>query len=302
MNHQRGITHAQWLPSALEQAATSSGLRGTLKRRFGAPAANRAFTLIELLVVIAIIAILAALLLPALARSKSHALNVACLNNLKQLTLCWSMYTHDNDDRLPPNNSVYDVNTGAPIPGVDLSQTWCPGNTRLDTNTANIEKGFLYNYNRNPAIYRCPADRSLVELSPGVTLPFPRTRSYNMSQSINGISGSIPGVHSLWWIPSYQRLAEIKNTADIFVFIDVHEGGILDALFGIPPPGSPWEGIWFDLPANRHNQGASLSFADGRAERWKWKVPKVFRYLGQNVLAEEYPDYRRVQEVIRKTW
>lgn len=261
-----------------------------------------AFTLIELLVVIAIIAILAAMLLPALSRSKQHALNVACINNLKQLNLCWAMYSHDHNDRMPPNNSVYDISTGQPIPGLDLNQTWCPGNTRTDTNTANIEKGFLFSYNRSAAIYHCPADRSFVELGPAVTLPIPRTRSYNMSQSINGISGPVPGMHSLYWIPSYQRLSEIKDPAGIFVFIDVHEGGILDALFGLPMPGSSWDGIWFDLPANRHNQGCSLSFADGRAERWKWKVPKIFRELGQSVLPEEDPDYRRLQGAIRQKW
>ena len=275
---------------------------GEVSRERLVHASHFAFTLIELLVVIAIIAILAALLLPALSRSKRHALNVACINNQKQLTLCWAMYSHDNNDKLPPNNSVYDINTGRPIPGVDLTQTWCPGNTRTDTNSANIEKGYLFSYNRSAAIYHCPADASFVELSPNVTLPIPRTRSYNMSQSINGISGPIPGVHSLYWIPSYQRLSEIKDPAAIFVFIDVHEGGILDALFGLPPPGSGWDGIWFDLPANRHNQGCSLSFADGRAERWKWKIPKIFRELGQTVLPEENPDYRRLQDAIRQSW
>jgi prepilin-type N-terminal cleavage/methylation domain-containing protein len=259
----------------------------------------RAFTLIELLVVIAIIAILAAMLLPALARGKRHALNVACLNNLKQLTLCWVMYSHDHDDVMPPNNSVYDISTGQPIPGLNLSETWCPGNTRTDTNTTNIEAGYLFSYNRSAAIYHCPADRSYVELPGGQTLPQLRTRSYNLSQSLNGLGGPDSG---LWWIPSYRRLTQIKDTAGIFVFIDVHEAGILDALFGIPPPGSPWEGMWFDLPANRHTEGCCLSFADGHAERWKWKVPKIFRTLGQSVLPEEYPDYRRVQSAIRQKW
>lgn len=258
-----------------------------------------AFTLTELLVVIAIIAILASLLLPALARGKRHALNTACLNNLMQLTLCWTMYTHDHNDTMPPNNSVYDISTGAPIPGLDLSQTWCPGNTRTDTNTANIEKGHLFSYNRNPGIYRCPADRSLVELRNGTTMPIPRTRSYNMSMSLNGLGYTAA---EMSWLPTYQRLVHIRQPANIFVFIDVHEGGILDVMFGIPPPGSFWDGIWFDLPANRHNQGANLSFADGHVERWKWTVPKIFRELGQSVLPEEYPDYRRVQSAIRQNW
>lgn len=258
-----------------------------------------AFTLTELLVVIAIIALLASLLLPALARGKRHALNTACLNNLKQLTLCWTMYTHDHNDTMPPNNSVYDIDTGAPIPGLDLNQTWRPGNTRTDTNTANIEMGYLFRYNRSAAIYHCPADRSVVELHPGVPSTIPRTRSYNLSQSLNGLGGPHSG---LWWIPSYQRLTQIQRPANIFAFIDVHEDGILDALFGIPPLDSYWDGIWFDLPANRHNQGANLSFTDGHVERWKWKVPKIFRELGQSVLSAEYPDYRRLQSAVRQNW
>ncbi len=259
------------------------------------------FSLIELLVVIAIIAILAALLFPSLGQAKQKALMTSCLDNLKQLSVCWAMYAHDNRDVMPPNNSVYDIGTGQPIPGLDLSQTWCPGNARADTNTANIQQGYLFPYNRSAAIYHCPADRAQVVTLAGEQLSQPRTRSYNMSQSINGASSTSDG---LYWIPSFQKYTLIQNPApgQCFVFIDVHEDEILDALFGLPPLGSPWEGIWFDLPANRHNQGACLSFADGHAERWGWKAPKIFTELGQTVLPQEIPDYRRLQGAIRAAW
>jgi prepilin-type N-terminal cleavage/methylation domain-containing protein/prepilin-type processing-associated H-X9-DG protein len=258
------------------------------------------FTLIELLVVIAIIAILAALLLPSLARAKVQALNIACLNNLRQLQVCWQMYADDHRDSLPPNQSVYDVDTGQPIPGANLDLTWCAGNTRTDTNTVNIERGYLFPYNRSTAIYHCPADRSQVERAGGGTWPMLRTRSYNMSQSINGIPFDTRT--ALDGLPSFAKLTAITKPppTDLFVFIDVHEGGILDSLFGIPLPGDAWDGIWFDLPANRHGQGCCLSFADGHVQRWKWKVPKVFKELGQRVEPNgEIVDYHKVQDHVR---
>ncbi len=258
-------------------------------------AARAGFTLIELLVVIAILALLIALLIPGLSRARGAAQSAACLSNLRQLQACWLMYANDHNGRLPPNLSVYDLSTGEPIPGLDLRMTWCAGNAQTDVNTINIERGYLFPYNRSTAIYHCPADKARVA---GTNIR--HTRSYNMSQSITGISfSSILGP-----LPTFQTLMQIRNPdpANLFVFIDVHEDQITDSLFGIPVPGEPWDGMWFDLPANRHNDGCNLSFADGHVEHWKWAVPKVFRSLGQTVEPqEEWRDYERVRAHIRKT-
>jgi prepilin-type N-terminal cleavage/methylation domain-containing protein/prepilin-type processing-associated H-X9-DG protein len=258
------------------------------------------FTLIELLVVIAIIAILAAMLLPSLSKSKEKAQGIACLNNLKQLQVCWHSYVMDNQDTVPPNQSVYDIGTGAPVPGADLSWTWCPGNTRVDTNTDNIQRGYLFPYNRNAGIYHCPADRSTVTLPDGTQTSLLRTRSYNMSESINGIAFTTG--FTIDDMPCFRKLTQISRPSptDVFVFIDVHEAGILDSLFGIPWPGSPFPDMWWDLPANRHNQGSNLSFADGHAEHWRWQAPKVFQALGQRVSGPtDLMDFRKVQAHVR---
>jgi prepilin-type N-terminal cleavage/methylation domain-containing protein/prepilin-type processing-associated H-X9-DG protein len=257
------------------------------------------FTLIELLVVIAIIAILAALLLPSLNRAKAQGQSIACLNNIRQLTLCWHLYAGEHRDVLPPNNSFAALSDGSSLAA---ASSWCTNNARHDIDPAGIRHGLLFPYNSSPEIYRCPADFSRVASSDGQLLEQRRWRSYNMSQSINGWPEG--GGWITTQIPSFKKLTDIRKPGptQLLTFIEVHEDSIFDALFGIPTPpiwGPTQE--WWDIPANRHNQGASVGFADGHAEHWKWKVPKVVRsrFTAQAIPPEEAPDFLRVQGGVR---
>ena len=269
-------------PAIHQSDAGAIPARSSRARRF-------AFTLIELLVVIAVIAILAAMLLPALARAKQKAFTISCLNNLKQLQICWHSYAHDNENVMTPNNFVYLVQVGTTNQsqlGED-EMTWCRSIAPEDGYPINENTSLLYRYNQHVGIYHCPADRSTVKNQPDKL----RNRSYNMSNSVNCRMDN-----------HFRKYDEVRVPTQLFVFIDTHEDAIWDATFGVLPRGSHWQDYWLDVPADRHQQGANVSFADGHAERWKWRTSKKGIPVGGHTTGpDDLQDLRRIQQHIKGT-
>jgi len=279
---------------------------GLLRRAAERP--GEGFTLIELLVVIAVIAILAGLLLPVLSRAKNSARNINCESNLRQLQICWHLYADDYKGVFVPNDWIdfEGSSSNGPMNQFYTQTSWCPGDARTDTDTSNIQRGLLFPYNTSTAIYHCPADFSTIEDGNGNPLPQLRNRSYNMSQSVNGYPYLVDpqtgyAVDAVQ--PCFASFAAITNPTPtkLFVFIDENEVTLQDPQFGYPSPG--WGPEWWDMPANRHNQGGNLSFADGHAEHWHWRAPMTPTYpsgYAQPVPAPQMPDYTRVGNAMRE--
>ncbi len=232
-----------------------------------------AFTLIELLIVISILAILAAILLPVLARAKSAAQATLCINNTKQLTLAWLIYAGDHEDRLPynlgGNASRKTVAPKDPLNWVNGIMSWGPDPD--NTNTTLITQASLGPYCDSLArIYKCASDRVLsdVQKQLGWTA---RTRSCSMNAMV-GDAGwlSEGGVNKN--NPEYRQfflLSAIPAPADLFVFLDEHPDSINDGYF----LNKPDDLEWVDLPGSSHNGAGTISFADGHTELHRWLEP-----------------------------
>jgi prepilin-type N-terminal cleavage/methylation domain-containing protein/prepilin-type processing-associated H-X9-DG protein len=250
-----------------------------------------AFTLIELLVVLAIVGILAAMLSTALNATKSKAHQISCLNNLRQLQIGWFLYADENNDQLPLNKTAPSLNERI-FGRRSATNSWVVGNPKEDLSTANITKGSLFPYTKSVSVYRCASDKSSVAGRRDLL----RTRSYSMSAYMNGdLEGVEPRVKS-----TFSSLAGSPPDR-VFVFIEEHDASIWAGAFEVAAKDrfSLTSGRWTSTPADWHNQGCNLSFADGHVEYWKWYAPK--RSNLNNLLTinkQEFLDLKRIQECI----
>ena len=241
-----------------------------------------AFTLIELLVVIAIIAILAAMLLPALGRAKLKAQGIHCMNNLHQLGLGWQMYAHDNNDTVL-----------GPYPVPRLTN-WVNGQFDIapdGVDDKTLKNSATWPYIKSISAFRCAADRSQLRWQGKL---HPRIISY----SVNCFMGSPSG-----WVTSsgknrYRSVLKtgdmtVKGPTEIFTLLDEHENSINDSHFAAFADLTGYSNNrWLDAPSGRHGNAAGFAFADGHAEIHKWRGSGLDKTMsgGTTGTPRPYPD------------
>ena len=236
----------------------------------------RGFTLIELLVVIAIIAILAALLLPALNKGKLKAQGIQCLNNHRQLCLAWRMYSDDNQERLLyASDDPHKPETIAATWVTGWLQWWNPQDPANWDPNHDITKSPMWPYcGQNLAIWRCPADRSSVVVK-GTTKP--RVRSMSMNFYLGGFGGwdDSEGLDTGGY-KLYFKQSDLLDPgpARIFVFLDMRSDSIDVGNFAVRMsgwPDQPGRYGFYDLPGFYHHLAGGFSFADGHSEMRRWR-------------------------------
>ncbi|HXB59301.1 MAG TPA: prepilin-type N-terminal cleavage/methylation domain-containing protein [Candidatus Acidoferrales bacterium] len=226
------------------------------------------FTLIELLVVIAIIAILAAILLPVLAKAQQRGERAYCLNNMRQLALGWIMYADDNNGTITVNGSTSDQTLQSWVKGI---MSW---DSKLAPNSDNYNTTNLYDSELGPycghstGIYKCPGDK--MNAAKG-----PRVRSVSMNAFMHGSTTTVTNLMQGFIV--YNKLSGMvaPGPSDLWVFCDEQGDSINDGFLIFDMPDALTKPEWYDRPAAYHGGTGAFSFADGHAESKKWRDPAL---------------------------
>src|ERR1035438_3501617 len=238
---------------------------------------RKGFSLIELLVVLATLALLAAMLLPALAQTRQNSQVIECVANQRQLAVAWMMYARDNNDKLVPVGSLSEqpaflgenpLTDTQLQPGGMLAQ-FCPGNLQSVAMTVGryytnwIKAGLLYPYIQNIAVYKCPADLSRCPYGASSTFAKASDRTYSVNCYVGGMQ--------LWNgnYKLYRKLSDMNRPgpAHTWVFIEESAASIDDCYFALDPAV---QNLWYNSPAVLHDNASVLTYADGHSEVHRW--------------------------------